>query len=31
MTDHREDTIGELFDRGLEVRRDVLGKDYVDN
>jgi 4-carboxymuconolactone decarboxylase len=31
MTDHREDTIDELFDRGLEVRREVLGADYVDN
>ena len=31
MTDHREDTIDELFDRGLKVRREVLGADYVDN
>jgi len=31
MTDHREDTIDELFDRGLKVRREVLGPDYVDN
>jgi 4-carboxymuconolactone decarboxylase len=31
MTDHREDTIDELFDRGLTVRREVLGPDYVDN
>ena len=30
MTDHREDTIDDLFDRGLEVRREVLGVDYVD-
>jgi 4-carboxymuconolactone decarboxylase len=30
MTDHRTDTIDELFDRGLEVRRDVLGATYVD-
>ena len=30
MTDHRNDTIDELFDRGLEVRRDVLGAEYVD-
>jgi 4-carboxymuconolactone decarboxylase len=30
MTDHREDTIDELFDRGLEVRREVLGPEYVD-
>jgi len=31
MTDHREDTIDELFVRGLAVRREVLGPDYVDN
>ena len=31
MTDHREETIEELFDRGLAVRRSVLGADYVDN
>jgi len=31
MTDHREDTIDELFDRGLGVRREVLGPEYVDN
>ena len=31
MTDHREDTIDELFDRGLSVRREVLGPEYVDN
>jgi 4-carboxymuconolactone decarboxylase len=31
MTDHREDTIDELFDRGLAVRREVLGPEYVDN
>ena len=30
MTNHREDTIDELFDRGLKVRREVLGADYVD-
>ncbi len=30
MTDHREDTIDDLFDRGLKVRREVLGADYVD-
>jgi 4-carboxymuconolactone decarboxylase len=30
MTDHREDTIDDLFDRGLEVRREVLGAEYVD-
>ena len=31
MTDHREDTIDELFERGLSVRREVLGPEYVDN
>jgi 4-carboxymuconolactone decarboxylase len=31
MTDHREDTIDQLFDRGLEVRREVLGPEYVDS
>jgi 4-carboxymuconolactone decarboxylase len=31
MTDHRNETIDELFDRGLALRRDVLGADYVDN
>jgi len=31
MTDHREDNIDELFDRGLAVRREVLGPEYVDN
>jgi 4-carboxymuconolactone decarboxylase len=30
MTDHREDNIDELFDRGLAVRREVLGPEYVD-
>ncbi|HVS25073.1 MAG TPA: carboxymuconolactone decarboxylase family protein [Gammaproteobacteria bacterium] len=30
MTNHREDTIDDLFDRGLKVRREVLGADYVD-
>ena len=30
MTDHRNDTIDELFDRGLTVRREVLGAEYVD-
>jgi 4-carboxymuconolactone decarboxylase len=25
-----QETVGELFDRGLELRRDVLGADYVD-
>ena len=31
MTDRRDETIEELFDRGLEVRRKVLGAEYVDN
>ena len=31
MTEHRDETIEELFDRGLEVRRAVLGAEYVDN
>jgi 4-carboxymuconolactone decarboxylase len=30
MTEYRNDTIDELFDRGLEVRREVLGAEYVD-
>jgi 4-carboxymuconolactone decarboxylase len=30
MTEHRDETIDELFQRGLEVRRDVLGAEYVD-
>jgi 4-carboxymuconolactone decarboxylase len=31
MTERRDETIEELFDRGLEVRRKVLGAEYVDN
>jgi 4-carboxymuconolactone decarboxylase len=31
MTEHRDETIEELFERGLAVRRDVLGAEYVDN
>ncbi len=31
MTEHRDETIEELFDRGLQVRREVLGAEYVDN
>jgi len=31
MTERRDETIKELFDRGLEVRRKVLGAEYVDN
>ncbi|HEY8519124.1 MAG TPA: carboxymuconolactone decarboxylase family protein [Gammaproteobacteria bacterium] len=30
MTDHRHETIEQLFDRGLAVRREVLGAEYVD-
>jgi len=30
MTEHRDETIDELFQRGLEVRREVLGPEYVD-
>jgi 4-carboxymuconolactone decarboxylase len=31
MTERRDETIEELFDRGLEVRRKVLGAEYVDS
>jgi 4-carboxymuconolactone decarboxylase len=31
MTEHRDETIDELFQRGLTVRREVLGAEYVDN
>jgi len=31
MSDYRDETIDELFDRGLTVRREVLGAEYVDN
>jgi 4-carboxymuconolactone decarboxylase len=31
MTERRDETIEELFERGLEVRRKVLGAEYVDN
>ena len=31
MTERREESIEQLFDRGLEVRRAVLGAEYVDN
>jgi 4-carboxymuconolactone decarboxylase len=31
MTEHRDETMEELFDRGLKVRREVLGPEYVDN
>jgi 4-carboxymuconolactone decarboxylase len=30
MTDNRNETIAELFERGLALRREVLGPDYVD-
>ena len=30
MSDNRDETMGELFDRGLAVRREVLGQAYVD-
>jgi 4-carboxymuconolactone decarboxylase len=30
MSDNRNETIAELFDRGLALRREVLGPDYVD-
>jgi 4-carboxymuconolactone decarboxylase len=30
MSDQRDETIAELFDRGLTLRREVLGAQYVD-
>ena len=30
MTERRNETMDELFDRGLAVRREVLGPEYVD-
>ena len=30
MTDNRNETIAELFERGLSLRREVLGPEYVD-
>jgi 4-carboxymuconolactone decarboxylase len=30
MSDNRNETIAELFQRGLALRREVLGPDYVD-
>jgi 4-carboxymuconolactone decarboxylase len=30
MTDNKNETLAELFDRGLALRRDVLGAEYVD-
>jgi 4-carboxymuconolactone decarboxylase len=31
MPDNREESMSELFDRGLALRREVLGPEYVDN
>ena len=31
MPDNRDETMEELFERGLALRREVLGPDYVDN
>lgn len=31
MTDNPNETLGHLFEHGLEVRREVLGAAYVDN
>jgi 4-carboxymuconolactone decarboxylase len=31
MTNTSKDTLGDLFNRGLALRRDVLGASYVDN
>lgn len=31
MTDAAKDTLGDLFNRGLALRREVLGASYVDN
>ena len=31
MSDKRDETMTDLFDRGLAVRREVLGPEYVDN
>jgi 4-carboxymuconolactone decarboxylase len=31
MPDNREESMSELFDRGLALRREVLGPAYVDN
>ena len=30
MSDHRNETIADLFERGLTLRREVLGAEYVD-
>lgn len=30
MSENHDETMGELFDRGLELRREVLGAEYVD-
>ncbi len=31
MSDNKTETLGDLFDKGLETRREVLGAAYVDN
>ena len=31
MSDARDETMNQLFDRGLALRREVLGPEYVDN
>ncbi|PWT82235.1 MAG: gamma carboxymuconolactone decarboxylase [Blastocatellia bacterium] len=31
MSDNRNESMSELFERGLALRREVLGPDYVDN
>jgi 4-carboxymuconolactone decarboxylase len=31
MSDDKSETLGDLFDKGLAVRREVLGAAYVDN
>jgi 4-carboxymuconolactone decarboxylase len=30
MSDNHDETMGDLFDRGLKLRREVLGPEYVD-
>ena len=31
MSEDHTETMGGMFDRGLKLRREVLGADYVDN
>ena len=31
MSEDHDETMGQLFDRGLKLRREVLGAEYVDN